>query len=167
MAGCCHAGVVEEILRDVDSRASVCASAGGVARGGGRALKLAARVDQEAAGGCIAAGAGVVVEAVLIGAAVVVDDGRAEVKAVVERRAADGAGNGVYRLDARLPWSAQGPASSDEALDQCFVDFLRFVGCGAGIGVFNARPPLRACGSRLARVQGRMPRKTVSTKPSP
>ena len=72
----------------------------GVARGRGRRLELAARVESEGAGGGVAAGAGVVVEAVLVGAAVVVDDRRAQMETVAERRSADAARHGVNRFDA-------------------------------------------------------------------
>ena len=110
---------------------SVCASGRGVAGSGWRYLKLAARVEQEATGGCVAAGSGVVVESVLVGTAVVVDDGLAEVKAVVERSAGDGARSGVDGLNARLaPEDAAGAlhVGVKFAIER-FVDLLRLV-CG-------------------------------------
>jgi hypothetical protein len=58
-----------------------------VPSGRGRALELAAYIEGKPAGSSIAAGAGVVVESALVGAAVVVNDGRAEVEAVAQRRA--------------------------------------------------------------------------------
>ena len=58
-------------------------------------LELAARVNKEAAGRCISANTRVVVESVLIGTTVVVNDGLAEMKAVVERSAGDAERGGV------------------------------------------------------------------------
>ncbi len=67
-----------------------------VARSGGRALKLRARIERESSRGRVAADAGVTVESVLKGTAVVVHNGLPEMIAVVERRAADGARQAVH-----------------------------------------------------------------------
>ena len=92
-------GGVDEGGRLVVDREGLCKGCG-VPRPGGRGLELATDIDQEAAGGGVTAGAGVVIESGLVGAAVVVDDRRAEVEAVAQRGAADAALHGVDRLDA-------------------------------------------------------------------
>jgi drug/metabolite transporter superfamily protein YnfA len=61
-------------------------------------VKLAAHVQQKPAYGRVTADAGVIIEAALVWTTVVVDDRRAEVIAVAERRTADAARNGVDRL---------------------------------------------------------------------
>jgi len=67
----------------------------GVAGGRGRGLELAAHVEYEAPGYGITAGAGVVVEAVFVGPAIVVNDGRAKMIAVVQGRSANCPGHAV------------------------------------------------------------------------
>ena len=90
-------------------------------------MELAAHIESKPAGGGIAAGAGVVIEAVLVGTAVVVDDGRAEMEAVTQGCAADGAGHGVERFDmlAVLLRQALHPGVVVQKMDQSGVDILR------------------------------------------
>lgn len=64
---------------------------GGVAGGRGRSLEFTAHIENEATGGGVAAGAGVVVKAVFVRATVVVDDRRAQMEAVAQGGAADAA----------------------------------------------------------------------------
>ncbi len=140
----------------------------GVAGGRGRCLKLAARIEHEPAGCGIAAGAGVVIESALVGAAVVVDDGRAQMIAVAQGRAADAADYGVNRLDAGFALERHaGPRHLvAQFVHQRIVDLLGLVGGRSGIGVLDASASPSTIWPTLARVHGRIPRKTLSTKPS-
>ena len=113
----------------------------GVAASRRSGLELAARVESEAAGRGVAAGAGVVVEAVLVGTAVVVDDRRAEMEAVVQRRSADAANHAVNRFDAAAAPVRQAGALAVLAqfVHQRLVNLLRLIGGRARIRVLNAR----------------------------
>jgi len=102
-------------------------------------LELAAHIESKPAGSGIAAGAGVVVESVLVRPPVVVDDRRAEMKAVAQRRTADGARNGVDRLDAGVALVRQAGALGVVAqfMHQRIVNILCLV-CGrSSIRVLN------------------------------
>ena len=130
-------------------------------------MKLAAHMEQKPAGGCVAADARVVIEAALIRAAVVVDDGRAEMIAIAQRRAADAARHGVDRLHTHmlLRGLTGGLRIEAQLAGQCRVNPRRFVRGGACIIVFDAAAHLVEhvvyAGSRpRAHAQ-----ETVSTKP--
>ena len=100
-----------------------------VAGGRGSFVKLATHMDQKPARGSVAADSGVVIEAVLVRTAVVIDDGRAEMIAVAQRRAADAARQGVDRLHPQSICRGQTLVLSviAQLAAQRPVDFFRFV----------------------------------------
>ena len=125
----------------VDSREDL-RQACGVSGGGRRRLDFSACVDEEAAGRCVSTDARVVVESIFVRATIVVDDRLAEVKAVVERSAADAAESGVDGLNACHAFESAARAlriGMKLAIESC-VDLLRLVQgwVGGVLCVFNA-----------------------------
>ena len=98
-----------------------------VASGRGRFLELAARIKSKPASSSIAAGASVVIEAALIGTAIVVDDSGTEMKAIAQGCAADTADHGVSRLYVRDALVCQALHSGVvvQIMAQCSADILR------------------------------------------
>ena len=128
----------QELYIDICQR---LAQRGRVAGGRRRALELSADINEEAAGRGIAAGAGVVVEAVFVGPAIIVDNGGTKMEAVAKGCAADAAGYRVDRLDARaaLMSEARAPDIVLQFFDERVVGLLGFIGDRAGIGVLDSR----------------------------
>ena len=79
-------GVKEGCAIDRRKRLGQC---GGVPGRRGISPKFATYIEREPPGGRVAAGAGVVVKPIGVGSSIIVDDGRPEMKAVPQRRAAD------------------------------------------------------------------------------
>ena len=113
---------------------------GRVAGGRGSSLELATHMKQKPACRGVSADARIIIEAVLVRTAVVVDDGRAEMIAVAQRRAADAARHGVDRLHPHFILRDRTRVLSIVAqlARQCLVNPLRLVRGGACIIVFDA-----------------------------
>jgi hypothetical protein len=103
-------------------------------------VKLAAHVQQKPAYGRVTADARVIIEAVGVRTSVVVDDGRAEMIAIAEWRAADAARHGVNRLHQHfvLRCLTGGLRIVAQLAGQRRVNPRRFVRGGARIIVFDA-----------------------------
>jgi hypothetical protein len=104
-------------------------------------VKFPANIQCEAAGGRIAARSRVTVKTVLIGTAVIVNDGRAQVKAVTQRGPAHAARHGINRFNSGVALVRPTRARHVEShfVRQRFVNFLGLVCFGCRIGIFNAR----------------------------
>ena len=100
------------IDRTVDGGQLLCQSRA-VAGSRWSALVLRAHIECKAARGGVAAHAGVIIEPVSVGAAVVVYDTLSEVIAVAQRSATDAAPHGVHRFNRGAPsCGPQGPSIS-------------------------------------------------------